>query len=125
MEDQVRKHYEGAGRRGGAANTREVQLPASLTVRELAESLTISPIDIIKDLLKNGIITNINQQLDFETAAIVADNFGVTAVQGSAAARVTADGGGNGATDAAVKPKSQLFSVEADEPGKLQPRPRW
>src|SRR5258708_16699847 len=42
--------------------------------------LKVTAVDIIRNLLQNGIISNINQHLDFETAAIVADNFGVTAV---------------------------------------------
>ncbi|MEA2645426.1 MAG: translation initiation factor [Chloroflexota bacterium] len=97
-----------------------MQLPPSLTVRELAESLTVSPVDVIKDLLKNGMVSNINQELDFETAAIVADNFGVNAVQGGAAVATAAEGA-NGAS--AVKPKSELFSLETDDPGSLRPRP--
>jgi translation initiation factor IF-2 len=96
---------------------RDVALPPTLTVRELADTLKVKEVDIIRDLMKNGIMSNINQQLDYETAAIVADNFGVTATLGDAAAVVTGDGA------SAVQPKSQLFSVDGEDPSKLAPRP--
>ena len=38
--------------------------------------LGISPIDVIKELMNNGIMANINQQIDYETAAIVAEEMG-------------------------------------------------
>jgi len=50
-----------------------------LTVRELADLMAVSPIDVIKELMKNGILANINQQIDFETAAIVAEEMGFEA----------------------------------------------
>lgn len=53
-----------------------IALPALLTVRDLADVLDVSPIDIIKELMANGIIANINQQLDYDTAAIVAEELG-------------------------------------------------
>jgi translation initiation factor IF-2 len=55
-----------------AARPKVVELPAALTVRQLANLLGISPIDVIKELMNNGIMANINQQVDYETAAIVA-----------------------------------------------------
>lgn len=53
-----------------------IELPASITVRELAESIQASPIDVIKTLMANGVMANINQQIDFDTAAIVATEMG-------------------------------------------------
>lgn len=52
-----------------------VQIPDFLTVRELAESLEVSPIDVMKVLIRNGIMATINQSIDFETGAIVAEEF--------------------------------------------------
>ncbi|MGQ9682820.1 MAG: translation initiation factor IF-2 [Anaerolineae bacterium] len=51
-------------------------LPEQLTIRELALMMRRTPIDIIKELMKNGVMANINQQIDFETAAIIADEMG-------------------------------------------------
>jgi translation initiation factor IF-2 len=56
-----------------------INLPASITVRELAENIHTSPIEIIKALMANGVMANINQQIDFDTAAIVAAEMGYEA----------------------------------------------
>jgi translation initiation factor IF-2 len=48
-------------------------------VRELAESIEASPIEVIKTLMANGVMANINQQIDFDTAAIVAAEMGYDA----------------------------------------------
>lgn len=61
-----------------------VEIPDFLTVRELAELLEASPIDVIKELMKNGVMASITQQIDYETAAIVASEMGVDALQASA-----------------------------------------
>lgn len=53
-----------------------VTIPDYLTVRELAQLMDVSPIDVIKELMNNGIMANINQQIDYETAAIVAVEMG-------------------------------------------------
>lgn len=54
-------------------------LPTSLTVRELAQLMESSPIAVIKVLMTNGVMANINQQIDFDTAAIVASELGFEA----------------------------------------------
>jgi translation initiation factor IF-2 len=122
VEDGVRKYFEtgGAHVRGVPGRPTDVELPSTLSVRELADYLKVGSVDIIKDLFKNGIATTVNQQIDFETAAIVADNFGVTAV---AAKPEDAIGGPNGATASTAIPKSELFSTDADDASKLKPRP--
>ncbi|MCL0057910.1 translation initiation factor IF-2 [Dehalococcoidales bacterium] len=53
-----------------------IEIPHSLTVRQLADLLEVSAIDIIKQLMRNGIMANINQAIDYEAAAAVAANFG-------------------------------------------------
>ena len=55
---------------------RTVPIPRVLTVKELGELLGISPVEVIKDLMKNGVMASINQNIDFETAAIVAHDLG-------------------------------------------------
>ncbi len=54
-------------------------LPPGITVRDLSERLNASPIDVIKTLMANGVMANINQQIDFDTAAIVAAELGYDA----------------------------------------------
>ncbi len=53
-----------------------IEIPATLSVRQLAELLQVSAIDIIKQLMRNGIMANINQPIDYEAAATVAASFG-------------------------------------------------
>ena len=57
-----------------------IELPAMITVRELAQAIQVSPIEIIKILMNNGVMANINQPIDFDTAAIVASERGYDAV---------------------------------------------
>ncbi len=58
---------------------KSIEIPDSLTVRELAVRIDTSPIDVIKQLMANGVMANINQQIDFDTAAIVMEEFGFEA----------------------------------------------
>ncbi len=58
---------------------KSIELPPSITVRELSERLQVSPIDIIKTLMASGVMANINQEIDFDTAAIVAAELGFEA----------------------------------------------
>jgi translation initiation factor IF-2 len=61
------------------SEVKTIELPGSLTVRELADQLSASPIQIIKTLMANGVMANINQQIDFDTAAVVASELGYEA----------------------------------------------
>jgi translation initiation factor IF-2 len=58
---------------------KKIEIPASITVRDLAQLLETSPIQIIKNLMKNGVMANINQMVDFDTAAIIAAEMGYEA----------------------------------------------
>ncbi|MBA3338068.1 MAG: translation initiation factor IF-2 [Chloroflexia bacterium] len=53
-----------------------VSLPAVMSVAELAEKLQTTGIEIIKELMKLSIMANLNQQVDFATAARVATELG-------------------------------------------------
>ena len=58
---------------------KHVEVPEFTTVRDLAAILDVSPIDVIKELMNNGIMATINQQIDFDTSAIVAEEMGFAA----------------------------------------------
>lgn len=60
-------------------NTNTIELAPTITVRELADKIQSSPIEIIKSLMANGVMANINQQIDFDTAAVVAAEMGYEA----------------------------------------------
>jgi translation initiation factor IF-2 len=87
-----------------------VALPPSLTVRELSEALGVGASDILKELIKNGIMATINQQLDYETAALMAVEFGIET------------------TEAVPEQMAGLFDTieevyAAEDPADLRPRP--
>ncbi len=69
-----------------AETTNLILVPDYLTVRELAELIDSSPIDVMKRLITNGIMASINQQIDFDTAAIVIEEMGFSAQSASAVA---------------------------------------
>ena len=56
-----------------------LEVPDFLSVRELADLMGASPIEVMKELISNGIMASINQQIDYDTAAIVVDGLGYEA----------------------------------------------
>ena len=52
-----------------------------MTVREFSEATGVGAAEILKALLKAGVIANINQQIDYETAAVIAADFGIETVE--------------------------------------------
>lgn len=56
-----------------------ISLPQTLSVKQLADLLQVSAVEIIKQLMRNGVMANINQAVDFDTATLVADHFGYKA----------------------------------------------
>lgn len=92
-----------------------IQLPNFISVRELSEMMGVSPINVIKELMNNGIMANINQEIDFDTAAIVAEEMGYEVV--SDAVEEAEEG-----VEAAEQPKwRQVLAGEKE--ADLQPRP--
>jgi len=87
-----------------------IEIPHSLSVRQLADLLQISAIDVIKQLMRNGIMANINQVIDYEAAATVAAVFGYEPQPMPRAAR-----------SAVAEIRRQ--QLQAEEIGGLRPRP--
>src|SRR5678815_2741118 len=63
-----------------SSNGNKVELPASIVIRDLAQVVGKSPIDLIKKLMSNGVMATINQSVDFDTAAIVMAEYGFEAI---------------------------------------------
>jgi translation initiation factor IF-2 len=59
---------------------KRVQIPYTITVRDLAKLLQSNSIQVMRILMANGVMANINQLVDFDTAAIVASEMGFEAV---------------------------------------------
>ena len=59
-----------------AAEAPRITIPPAVVVSDLAGLLGITPVDTIKELMKNGVMATINQVVDFDTAAVVAADLG-------------------------------------------------
>ena len=55
-----------------------VELPDVITVKEFAEKTGVQVPEVISALMKNGVMASINQNIDFDTAAIVASDLNIT-----------------------------------------------
>ena len=53
-----------------------IELPATITVKDLAAQLGVNPADVIRELIKSGIFASINQLIDRDTASLVAGELG-------------------------------------------------
>lgn len=53
-----------------------IKIPAQLTIKELAARLNIGVSEILKKLMDNGIMANINNQIDFDTVFVIAEELG-------------------------------------------------
>jgi translation initiation factor IF-2 len=58
---------------------KKIELPANISIRDFAQIIEVSPIQIIKKLMTNGVMASINQAIDYDTAAILADEMGFDA----------------------------------------------
>ncbi|MBF8267109.1 MAG: translation initiation factor [Dehalococcoidia bacterium] len=57
---------------------KELELPRVLTVKQLADQMGENPVDVMKELIRKGVMANINQAIEFDIAATVATVFGFT-----------------------------------------------
>jgi translation initiation factor IF-2 len=104
-----------------ANGDRRVVLPPTLSVKDLAEKLSVSPVEVIKKLMASRILATINQVIDFSTAEIVADEFGYT-VEPVLSEDVVAVESAVG-EDVVTTSREELFSIANEDPSKLVVRP--
>ncbi|HEY7941783.1 MAG TPA: translation initiation factor IF-2 [Candidatus Limnocylindrales bacterium] len=93
-----------------------VEIPASLTVKELAELLGVNVADVIRELIKSGIFATINQLVDRDTASLVAGELGYEIAEATAAEPAEANG------EAQVSEATKEVLFEDADPTKLVPR---
>ncbi len=84
----------------------EITIPESITVKDLAQEMKKTTGDIIKKLLDYGIMANLNNDIDFDTAYLIAQDFGITAIKKEV-----------------VTEEDILFDESDDKPEDLKPRP--
>ena len=66
-----------AGREGRRGPSRVLVLPQTLTVKHLSDLVDQSPIDVIKQLMRSGIMVSMNQVINHEVATLVTQGFGI------------------------------------------------
>lgn len=103
--EQNRQHKEEEKRRAEAAIATAIELDGPLTVKELADKMGREVSEIIKKLMFLGVMATINQEIDVDTATIVAEDFGVEVTE----------------VEPAEDP-TEIKEIE-DAPETLQPRP--
>lgn len=59
------------------AKLSKITISENITIKTLAQELKITVSEILKKLMENGIIANINQSIDYETAYLIAGEYGV------------------------------------------------
>ena len=84
----------------------EVKLPEIMTVKEFAESIKKQASEVIKKLFELGIMATVNQDIDFDTAYLIASEFGITAKK-----------------EVKVTEEDILFDESEDDEKDLVPRP--
>jgi len=96
-----------------------IELPGTITVKELADLFGVNPADVIRELIKSGIFATINQLIDRDTAALVASELGYEVAEPQAAVNGE-DGDGSEDGLASEAAKEELF-IE-DDTADLVPR---
>jgi len=112
----------GLSQNGGSLERSAIELPSSITVKDLAELLGVNPADVIRELIKSGIFANINQGIDRETASLVAEELGYEVAEAVTAGQTTIsqDGTQSESGPVSAATKEQLF--EEDEASLMLPR---
>ena len=59
----------------------EITIPETINVKDLATEMKITSSDVIKKLLSYGILATINNEIDFDTAFLIAQEYGITAIK--------------------------------------------
>lgn len=88
------------------AQLTNVTLPSTMMVKELAEMLKKSTSEVIMKLMGYGVLATLNQEIDYDTAEIVANEFGIKATE-----RIE------------VTEEDILFDESEDDESELEPRP--
>ena len=81
MQRQVRSNNKlretpESGSDSSELNLREIFVPKNITVKQLAHQMDSDPVDVIKELIRNGVMANINQTIDYSTASLIAEDLG-------------------------------------------------
>ena len=83
-----------------------VEIPETITVGDFARAISKTAAEVVKKLMMLGVMATVTQNIDFDTATLIADEFGIELKQ-----------------EVIVTKEDILFSEEEDKPEDLKPRP--
>jgi len=83
-----------------------IEIPETITVGDFAKAMGKTAADVVKKLMMLGVMATVTQSIDFDTATLIADDFGIELKQ-----------------EVIVTKEDILFSEEEDKPEDLKPRP--
>ncbi len=104
-EKEMKQQKEAPKKKEKAAPT-EIEIPEMITVGELASKLAKGAAEVVKKLMMLGVMATITQSIDYETAALIAADFGIDAKP-----------------EIVLTKEDILFAEEEDKPEDLEPRP--
>lgn len=113
-QDELKKRKE-LDRQMRQERGEKVMIPEVITVRDFAARLSLPVTTIITELMKNGILANLNQNIDRDTAAVIAEDLGFAVEMEAAGETKEAD------DSAAIDALQTALSVDTGEA--LKPRP--
>ena len=68
--------YATAGGQQAAPTEYAIEIPSAITIHDLADVMGLNPIEVIKEFMRNGFMYTINEVVEHETAALVAESLG-------------------------------------------------
>ena len=99
-----------------------IELPTTITVKELAALLDVNAADVIRELIKSGIFASINQLIDRDTASLVAGELGYEVAEATQAGAAALAGGEHTNGEAPTPEAAKEVLFEADDPEDLVTR---
>jgi len=107
--ERIVKNAKGKDKRSSSGEQKitanSLELPETITVKDLGQKLSISPAELIKKLMKMGVMVTVNQYIDFKTATALCSEYNVEAHQEKDLAETVFE------------------EIEEDDPALLEPRP--
>ena len=83
-----------------------IEIPETITVGDFAKAMGKTAAEVVKKLMMLGVMATVTQNIDFDTATLIADEFGIELKQ-----------------EVVVTKEDMLFAEEEDKPEDLKPRP--
>ena len=65
----------------GKKDDKLIKIPEKIVVKELAKRMDLPVTNLMLELMKNGVMASLNQNIDFETASIIVEDLGFKAVK--------------------------------------------